>query len=277
MENTTRQYNVLIFPCSETGNTPSSAIHMEVAGDFKMFYEDALKWIRAFHERQTADDRFRIRDGEDDEDLYVCCDEAEVILSLLYCCKDHKVAVREILYQGNRYTDISDIQLSDGFVADEHGFGGAERTDIRLHAKKNGHDTLVYLFGPEFGYIPGDDYEDKFCIFRYPLSHGMVEIGKNQMYYAGTYRYPCYEEDSLYYSPSRDYYDGVELFLETDGKNVTFSALLDGRLYKKISKDDEKIVFHSILDEDVLLGKNRIYEAFEGGTRRISFWQCRDM
>ena len=43
MENTTRQYNVLIFPCSETGNTPSSAIHMEVAGDFKMFYEDALK------------------------------------------------------------------------------------------------------------------------------------------------------------------------------------------------------------------------------------------
>ncbi len=277
MENTTRQYNVLIFPCSETGNTPSSAVHMEVAGDFKMFYEDALKWIRAFHECQTADDRFRIRDGEDDEDLYVCCDEAEVILSLLYCCKDHKVTVREILYQGNRYTDISDIQLSDGFAADEHGFGGAERTDIRLHAKKNGHDTLVYLFGPEFGYIPGDDYEDKFCIFRYPLSHGMVEIGKNQMYYAGTYRYPCYEEDSLYYSPSRDYYDGVELFLETDGKNVTFSALLDGRLYKKISKDDEKIVFHSILDEDVLLGKNRIYEAFEGGTRRISFWQCRDM
>ena len=121
MENTTRQYNVLIFPCSETGNTPSSAIHMEVAGDFKMFYEDALKWIRAFHECQTADDRFRIRDGEDDEDLYVCCDEAEVILSLLYCCKDHKVTVREILYQGNRYTDISDIQLSDGFAADEHG------------------------------------------------------------------------------------------------------------------------------------------------------------
>ena len=38
------------------------------------------------------------------------------LLSLLYCCKDHKVTVREILYQGNRYTDISDIQLSDGFA-----------------------------------------------------------------------------------------------------------------------------------------------------------------
>lgn len=65
MENTTRQYNVLIFPCSETGNTPSSAIHMEVAGDFKMFYEDALKWIRAFHERQTADGEGKTPTGKD--------------------------------------------------------------------------------------------------------------------------------------------------------------------------------------------------------------------
>ena len=69
MENTTRQYNVLIFPCSETGNTPSSAIHMEVAGDFKMFYEDALKWIRAFHECQTADDRFG-GDGDGGGDVF---------------------------------------------------------------------------------------------------------------------------------------------------------------------------------------------------------------
>ena len=68
----------------------------------------------------------------------------------------------------------------------------------------------------------------------------------------------------------------LEDIVETS-KNVTFSALLDGRLYKKISKDDEKIVFHSILDEDVLLGKNRIYQAYEGGVRRLSFWQCRDM
>ena len=37
MENTTRQYNVLIFPCSETGNTPNSAVHMEVAGTSRCF------------------------------------------------------------------------------------------------------------------------------------------------------------------------------------------------------------------------------------------------
>ncbi len=55
MDNTTRQYNVLIFPCSGTGGTPGSTVHMEVAGDFKAFYEDAIGWIRAFHQRKTAD------------------------------------------------------------------------------------------------------------------------------------------------------------------------------------------------------------------------------
>lgn len=69
---------------------------MEVAGDFRAFYEDAMDWIRAFHQRKTADDRFRIHEGEDKEDFFVCCDEAEVILSLLYCCKEHKATVREI-------------------------------------------------------------------------------------------------------------------------------------------------------------------------------------
>ena len=50
MDSTTRQYNVSIFRCSGTGNTPSSAVHMEVTGDFKAFYEDAMDWIRAFHQ-----------------------------------------------------------------------------------------------------------------------------------------------------------------------------------------------------------------------------------
>lgn len=282
MENTSKQYNVLIFPCSGTGDIPSSTVHMEVTGDFRAFYEDAMGWIRAFHQRKTADDRFRIRDGEDEEDFVVCCDEAEVILSLLYCCKEHKAAVREIFYQGNRYTDISDIRFSEGFVADQYGYGNAERIDIRLHAKKNGRDTLVYIFGPETGYVPTDDYKDEFCIFGYPLSHGIVEIEEKQMYYAGTCRYPCYEEiDDFYYPDDEvkicDYDDGVELFLETDGKNVTFSALMDGKLYQKISRDDEKVVFHSVLDEGVLLGVGRIHKAYEGGTRRLSFWQCRDV
>jgi hypothetical protein len=284
MDSTTRQYNVSIFHCSGTGNTPSSAVHMEVTGDFKAFYEDAMDWIRAFHQC-GKEDRFRIHDGEEEEGFFVRCDEAEVILSLLYCCKEHKAAVREIFYQGNHYTDISDIRFSEGFVADKYGvdgFGNADRINIRLHAKRNGRDTLVYIFGPEFGYIPTDNYEEELCIFGYPLSHGMVETEEKRMYYAGTCCYPCYEEIDDFYYPSPgvkicDYHDGVELFLETDGKNVTFSALMDGRLYKKISKDDEKIVFHSALHEDVLLREMRLYEACEGGARKLSFWQCRDM
>ena len=94
---------------------------MEVDGDFKAFYEDAMGWISAFHQYKGTKARFRICDGEDEEDFFVCCDEAEVILSLLYCCKDHKAAVREIFYQGNRYTDISYIRFSEGFG------GGPER------------------------------------------------------------------------------------------------------------------------------------------------------
>ena len=281
MDSTTRLYNVSIFPCSGTGETPSSAVHMEVTGDFKAFYEDAMKWIRAFHQFRTEEDRFRIRDGVGEEDFFVCCDEAEVILSLLYCCKEHKASVREIFYQGNRYTDISDIRFSEGFVADKRGYD-ADRINIRLHAKKNGCDTLVYIFGPEFGTLPWDDgYEDEFGILKYPLSHGMVETDGKQMDYAGDYCYPCYEQDdSNVFSTlvdEYDYYDVVELFLETDGKNVTFSALMDGKLYKKISKDDEKIVFHSALHEDVLLREMRIYEVHKNGTRQLSFWQCRDL
>ncbi len=281
MDSTIRQYNVSIFPCSGTGDTPSSAVHMEVTGDFKTFYEDAMKWIRAFHQLRTAEDRFRIRDGVGEEDFFVCCDEAEVILSLLYCCKEHKASVREIFYQGNRYTDISDIRFSEGFVADKYVYGNPDRIDIQLHAKKNGCDTLVHIFGPGFGYVDTDFYEDEFCIFGYPCSYGMVETDEKRMYYAGTYCYSCYEQDdSNDFSTlvdEYDYYDGVELFLETDGKNVTFSALLDGKLYKKISKDDEKIVFYSALHEDVLLREMRIYEVHEGGTRQLSFWQCRDL
>ena len=79
MESTARNYNVLIYPCSETGETPSSQIHMEVAGDFKAFYEDAMKWIRVFHESRHSEEkgedaRFRVHDNEGKEDIPVRCD-----------------------------------------------------------------------------------------------------------------------------------------------------------------------------------------------------------
>lgn len=301
MEIATRKYNVFIYPCSETGETPSSEVHMEVDGDFKAFYEDAMKWISAFNQLRYSylkgsrnDAKFRIHD-EVDEDICVLCAEEEIILSLLYCCKNHEITIREIRYQGNQYTEISDIRFFKGFVYDKYNGGcDTDRINIRLHAKKNGCDTQIYLFGPLLIAVADEG------IAGYPLSHGMVEIDKKQMYYAGTYCYHCHEEEtveSLYdysqwddafddgnYEPEMvshtdeyDYTDGVEVFLETDGKNVTFSALMDGKLYKKISKDDEKVVFYSALHDGVLLNKSKIYEDRKDGIDKPSFWECRDI
>nr|WP_302111797.1 AAA family ATPase [uncultured Acetatifactor sp.] len=282
MESTARNYNVLIYPCSETGETPSSQIHMEVAGDFKAFYEDAMKWIRVFHESRHSEEkgedaRFRVHDNEGKEDIPVRCDEAEIILSLLYCCQDHEVHVREICYQGNSYTDISDIRFSNGFVANRERYANIFRTNIRLRAKKNGLDIKVYLFGPELFY----NAYDELCCNGYPLSHGMVEIDERQMCYAGTYIYWCHEEEEDLDFPENtlpkiyDYDDGVEVFFETDGKSITFSALMDGKLYKKIHKDDEKVVFYSALCEGALLDHGRYYYLNQGGKR--SFWEYRDV
>ena len=297
MENTTRQYNVSIFPDLEAGDTPSSTVHMEVAGDFKAFYEDAMNWISAFQsfreDIMEKCDRFRIRDGEEAEDFLVCCHEAEIILSLLYCCENHEVTVREIYYQGNRYTDISDIRFLEGILDERYGVPACTHP-IQLHAKKNGRDMLIYIFGP-YTY---EDYNGA-QISWYPLSHGMVEIKEKQMYYAGTYRYHVHEEIwKSYLSDSGDSEDGdtlddgsgeprmksyiqtldcekgAEVFLKTDGKNVTFSVLMDGELYKKISKDEEKVIFYSALFNNALLGEDSILEV---GSWKHSFWECREI
>ena len=239
---------------------------MEVVGDFKAFYEDAMKWIRVFHESRHSEEkgedaRFRVHDNEGKEDIPVRCDEAEIILSLLYCCQDHEVHVREICYQGNSYTDISDIRFSNGFVANRERYANIFRTNIRLRAKKNGLDIKVYLFGPELFY----NAYDELCCNGYPLSHGMVEIDERQMCYAGTYIYWCHEEEEDLDFPENtlpkiyDYDDGVEVFFETDGKSITFSALMDGKLYKKIHKDDEKVVFYSALCEGARLDHGIYY------------------
>lgn len=303
MDNTTRQYNISIFPCPGTGDTPGAEVHMEVSGDFKAFYEEVMEWISEFCQYRNYDystggrndDRFLIRDGVQ-EDFSVPCAEEEIILSLLYCSRNHEVTFREIVYQGNHYTDISDIRFSEGFHNDKYNMGSdTERINIRLHAKKNDSDTLIYLFGPSLIAV-GDG-----GIAGYPLSHGMVEGEEGRMHYAGTYCYRCYEEeftedwydysqwddafdDGATYEPVMrnrtdvyDYTDGVEVFLETDGKNVTFNVLMGGRLYQKISRDDEKVVFHSALREGVLLEEATIDEDHEGGSYKPSFWECRDM
>lgn len=89
------------------------------------------------------------------------------------------------------------------------------------------------------------------------------------MYYAGSHYFPQHDEEEKYVVPlawndpeyenyesseyddiqtvirTYDYNEYVEIFLETDGENVTFSLLLHGKLYKKISKDKEKVIFYN--------------------------------
>ena len=88
------KYHVCIYPCSGDMGQPSSEVRMEIAGGFRSFYEDAMGMIGKFHEHakptgSEADAKFRVSDGEGGKDLTVCCDETDIIYSLLYCCKDH--------------------------------------------------------------------------------------------------------------------------------------------------------------------------------------------
>lgn len=270
MENTTRQYDVLIFPYSEPGDTPSSEIHVEVASSFKEFRNDVKFWIETFdnHHFHDMGGDFKVWIDDGGDKFSFRCDEAEIILSLLYCCKNHEVTIREICYQGNKYTDISDIKFLEGF--EENMFGDIGQTyPVQLHAKKNGQSMLLYFFGPYLTSLDVDDYVREHLHYgcsdirvAYPSSSGIVEAEEKQRIYAGTFFYNCYEEDDDdFFGGYRvyDYDEGVEVFLETDGKSVAFSMLLNGKLHKKISMDDKRVVFYSVLCDGKLLEQNNLW------------------
>lgn len=249
MEYTTRQYNVLISPYSEADDTPGCAVHMRVTGDFEKFYGKMKKWRSRFHsfkmplqKSQQGNYKIRVHDGVG-EDVNLYCDAEEMIFALLYCCADHGVKVSEINCKGTVYKDISYITfLKRGY--ENKGFGVTH--PLYLLAKKDGNYVIVYFFGP---------YVDEFYgeVLRYPVSNGIVELEGRQLY-IGTYRYEEYMEPSECHTDKSGEKCGitdviycdeeVHVFLETDGKDVTFSILLDGRLYRKISKTDEKVIFH---------------------------------
>lgn len=283
MDNAVTQYHVSLFPYSGAGDTPSFTIHMEIAGDFEQFMEYVSLWLAGFGAttriRISDEPTLRFCDGVDD-DLPVFCDEEDILFALLYCCKNPGTTVREISFRGNRYTDISDMRFLKGF--EEGRYGGSFTYPVLLRAKKDGHDTLVYFFGPYVSDMSGGidigdllkfDGEELPIVDGYPMSHGMVEM-KEGLHYAGTYYYNRHyseeepytfdfsddpdagdiydstplDEQPKFYELTRtseyDYEEGMETFLETDGKNVTFSILYKDRLYKKISKDGEKVIFY---------------------------------
>ncbi len=274
MENNARKYDVYIYD-SGTQDTPTAEIHTEIHGNFETFYKDFLSCLAAFHQvwAYTEKPGLLIRDGAYEEDIFVTCSEFECILSLLYCLEDHDVTVREILYQGNRYTDISEVRFSSGFDYDDVSCYGEDpkRANIRLHAKKNGCGMRIYLFGPSFHYLEDDDGISCLRIYHYPRSCGMVEAkDRKPLYYAGTYVYDCFEDEG--YRGYSEHCEGVEVFLETEDDDVTFSVLLDGRLHEKIKKDDDYVIFYSALHQGSLLNDRSIIN--EGGSRQPCFWEC---
>lgn len=183
---------------------------------------------------------FFVRD--DGEDVLFYCGEEMIILSLLHCCKELAVTVREITYKGAVYTDIKALEFLEDIVAyrERDGIESIQQP-IRFAAKKDGCDVHVYFFG--------DAYSDVAESFQWTLSYGVVEVKENQMY-VGTYNYMCH--DFIYYTvEGGDYWQNcidddtaLHIFLEIDGNNITFSVLINGELYKKISKDDENVIFY---------------------------------
>ncbi|HBA49717.1 MAG TPA: hypothetical protein DCZ91_18360 [Lachnospiraceae bacterium] len=309
------KYNVFIYPCSGETGQPSSEVRMEIDGGFRLFYEDVMGMISMFHEHAKstgsgADARFRIRDGENGEEFDVCFDEADIIYSLLYCCEGHPdVTVREILYQNSRYTDVSEVRFWVNELTSYCYGGGSYDIDlfavnIGFHAKKDGNDTQVYVFGPYFYWYPDYSGEDVRVIDSYPRSHGIVEVQDRQIQYAGMYHYDREKVgDTIIGGNGEPEYvmqeehegAGAEVFLESDGKRVMFSILLDGKLYRKISMDGEKVIFYSALLDGIPL-KERHFESryhyyasdpededhvvrFQSDPKEqlaLSFWECVD-
>lgn len=85
------------------------------------------------------------------------------------------------------------------------------------------------------------------------LSSGIVEAAEGQTYAGMCSRvwletYVNVTEDAsgslVEQEGETEHSVGIHLFLEANGQDLTFSVLLGGRLYKKISRDAEKVVFY---------------------------------
>lgn len=285
MENTTGQYNVSIFPCSGTGDALSAAVRMEVASGFEAFYREVMerktwgKGCEASEARLPGAYKLRICDGVGEDFYSFCEEEGDIIAGLLYCCIKHGVTVREIAYKESRYTDISEaIFLETERIVRKAADPGDDTEyieheyPVRVYAKKDGYDTAIDFFGLR---MTDDD-----SIFHYDSkSRGVVEAKENQIH-IGMYGYSwsgCYYDDEWNLETGElvitdrevpyDVEDQGHVFFEADGNNVTFSMLLDGKLYPEIVKTDGKVIFYDThLFVDECAGGQSITNFLDGGT-----------
>lgn len=295
-----REMNEDIFS-REVSDRPCAEIHFEIVGDTKKFLDNVIAWRELgdsfFGGVKSGDviyNRFLVCYGNDEKCYFSRIKAEEIIYLLLYYCKVGKaseVKVREINYNGKIYTDISDVVFLEGiyrnpdsriieFKSDaesnkKHDYGTYA---VKFHAKTNDGYSAIYIFG---SYIYEDDNFRGFWekldwqvkSVQYPLSTGLVEV-KEDLLYLGRYKY--------YFT----YWDGEgmrwelhwkQVFCTTDGKDVVFKALLDGKLYKLISKNDERVVFHDLSGTEIKVGNSQRL-CIEYDEERIpprSPWSCK--
>lgn len=243
------QFSILIFPYPEDGKRPSAELHMETSLRFEAFCAENEKLMNAFHGYcacRASDSgeqgelcKFRVWDGAHED--FVSCSEEEIIAVQLKYWKDTGVTVKEVRYRGGIYTQFG--------IPDELDF-------VWLRGNTETGPAAEYLFvdGP----VPcvGDD--EPFEVAG--SGFAVVEANKNMMY-AGKYWFesdPCTVTNSEWDPELDRLVDHAEtythsftlnLFLETDGEDLTFSVLSCGRLYPKISHRDEQVAFYAAPDE----------------------------
>lgn len=153
------------------------------------------------------------------------------------------------------FEDGSEDDLQDGSEDDfQDGSGDAPGDDSADTEERGGlsedGDGALESDGPSF-----EDYRKGKIIWSLSPrpSSGIVEAAEGQTY-AGTCSHVWSEtyvyvtEDASGFLVEKegetDHSVGIHLLLETNGQDLTFSVLLGGRLYKKISRDAEKVVFY---------------------------------
>lgn len=261
MNGETKQYSILIVPQPEDSNSPVSAVHLEIAGDSSDFYNNVEEWKnrlapdrKTLYSNGSADRACRIVAGTDG-DFTVPCDEFAALSTLLYYCAVPEATVREIRYRDTVYTDVSNLEIL--YKEFEAVQGTIYACPVRCSAKKDGRDVTVYFLGfDSFGYDP-DPYDMPGQI-SCGLSGGIVEADEKRLY-LGAYldsvsqwveridEETALEIPDSYYSLDFDVF--FHVFLETDGEDVTFCRLLNGKMCRMISKTKDTVIFHATTDD----------------------------
>lgn len=294
-DSTSKRCSLFLYP--EDSDTPSAAVHVDVSGDTEAFLSSIDMVLRTFETFSTKplvvdymitslQGTIKKVVGEEEEEHSIFCmgaqnSELELILSVLYASvfpsegtPKFSAAIKEISYQGERYTDISDIKfLGDDCINQiflDNGYS------MLLKAKKDGRSTLVYFLARPVYVVEDTDGSKMLQLGNYvPGSCGVVETGDNLQYVGAFPLIEMLEHPEKFYNfPVSDYDDDdpeagprirvystadlkselrpledvyctyVHVFSEAKGDDIVFHVLYNGKLYQKISSNAGQVIFH---------------------------------